>query len=76
MKTYFKSILTFICLLGGTGLVAQTAISGTVTAADTGEPLIGVNILVEGTSTGTITDLDGRFSLNVPSDESRLVSPT
>lgn len=73
MKTYFKSILTLICLLGGTGLVAQTAISGTVTAADTGEPLIGVNILVEGTSTGTITDLDGRFSLNVPSDESRLV---
>ena len=39
-------------------------IKGTVKDA-LGEPLIGVSVLVKGTSNGTVTDLDGRFSLNV-----------
>ena len=42
---------------------AQTTISGTVTGDD-GEPLIGASILVVGTTTGTITDADGSFSLD------------
>ncbi|HAR39302.1 MAG TPA: SusC/RagA family protein, partial [Porphyromonadaceae bacterium] len=33
-----------------------------------GEPLIGVNILLQGTSTGTVTDYDGNFELRVPAD--------
>lgn len=37
------------------------------------EPIIGANILVKGTSTGVITDLDGRFSLKVPSSDAVLV---
>ncbi|MDF2157998.1 carboxypeptidase-like regulatory domain-containing protein [Algoriphagus sp. CAU 1675] len=44
---------------------AQTTISGTVTDADTQETLIGVNIIVKGKVIGTITDLDGRYTLNV-----------
>ncbi len=43
-------------------------IQGVVVGAQDDEPLIGVNVSVKGTSNGTITDLDGRFILNVPSD--------
>lgn len=51
--------------------VAQT-ITGTVTDAESGEPLIGANILVVGTATGTVTDFDGTYSLNVPADAKQL----
>lgn len=47
---------------------AQTTISGKVTDAATGEALIGVNILVKGTVLGTITDVNGGFSLTVSSN--------
>ena len=40
-------------------------ISGTVTSAADGQPLIGVTVAVKGTSSGTITDIDGNYSLNV-----------
>ncbi|MEQ9466324.1 MAG: TonB-dependent receptor [Ekhidna sp.] len=45
---------------------AQTTVGGTITDDD-GEPLIGVNVLVEGTVLGTITDINGKFSLTVQS---------
>lgn len=45
--------------------LAQRTITGTVTDAETGEPLIGANILVAGTAGGTVTDIDGSFSLQV-----------
>lgn len=45
-------------------LNVQQKISGTVTDATTGEPLIGVNVVIEGTTTGTTTDVNGRFSLD------------
>ena len=35
---------------------------------DTGTPVIGANVLVKGTTIGTITDMDGRFSLEAPAD--------
>lgn len=73
MKYCLKFFTLPLVLLLGLELQAQITVSGTVTAGDTGEPLLGVNILVEGTSTGTITDLDGQFELKVPNEESRLV---
>ena len=55
-------------ILSKSNKVNQTAkaiqIKGTVKDA-LGEPLIGVSVVVKGTSNGTVTDLDGRFSLNV-----------
>ena len=45
-------------------LLAQTSISGTVTDAETNEPIPGVNILIQGTSEGTNTDFDGNFTLS------------
>ena len=54
-------------LIGSASLTfAQTTISGTILDADNDEPLIGANILVVGTSTGTITDYDGNFELALP----------
>ena len=44
-------------------LVAQTSISGVINDAELGDPLIGANIIIEGTSIGTSTDLDGAFSI-------------
>jgi TonB-linked SusC/RagA family outer membrane protein len=54
-------------------IFAQTQIKGSVTDAKTGETLPGVSILVEGTTTGTITDMDGKYSIKVPADNSVLV---
>lgn len=45
---------------------AQSQISGKVTASEDGSPIIGASIKVVGTNTGTVTDIDGNFSLNAP----------
>jgi hypothetical protein len=50
----------------------QRVVSGTV-VDESGEPLIGVNILVKGTTQGTVTDLDGKFSLAVPPGSDALI---
>ena len=46
--------------------LAQTQVSGNVTSSEDGSPVIGASIKVAGTNTGTVTDVDGNFSLNVP----------
>ena len=53
-------------------LLEDRPISGKVVDAD-GAPLIGATVQVKGTSTGTITDLDGSFSFDVPDDATTLV---
>ena len=50
---------------------AQSAVTGIVKDAS-GEPLIGVSVMVKGTSTGTVTDFDGRFSLQSVSSSAQL----
>ena len=42
-------------------LFAQTQVTGSVTDANTGEKLVGANVLVEGTDVGTSTDVDGNY---------------
>ena len=56
------SLLLFVVVAGHT----QSTISGVVSDASSNETLIGANVLVQGTSIGTITDIDGSYSLNVP----------
>lgn len=71
MKNFTRKIwssvlsMALFLSLGTTIALAQTTISGTVTDADTKETLVGVNILVKGKVIGTITDLSGKFTLNV-----------
>jgi len=51
----------------------QKPISGTVTDFKSGQAMVGVTIIIEGTSTGTISDVNGRYTINVPDDNARLV---
>ncbi|ALJ05811.1 hypothetical protein APS56_12035 [Pseudalgibacter alginicilyticus] len=60
MKTTISILLLFFCGM----LYSQTTFSGTVTD-DSGQPLPGANIIIVGTSIGTVTDFDGKFSLTV-----------
>ena len=53
-------------------LMAQIPFSGIVKDAKSGEPLIGVSILIEGTPSGTITDVNGKFTLSVPHGNAKL----
>ena len=64
-------LLAFLALT--TIAFSQKTITGTVTEEGSGEPLIGASILVVGTSTGTVTDIDGSFELQVP-EGSNLIS--
>lgn len=53
----------------GTNLAVQQQdqkLKGQVIDATTGEPVIGVNVLVKGSTNGTITDIDGKYELNAP----------
>ncbi|MDF9799438.1 TonB-linked SusC/RagA family outer membrane protein [Catalinimonas alkaloidigena] len=52
---------------------AQNTVSGTVSSAETGEALPGVNVIVKGTTVGTVTDIDGNYRLNIPQDATILV---
>ncbi len=74
MKKNYALILLLGLLLFSFEAWAQTrAISGKVTSASNGESLPGVSILLKGTNTGTVTDFDGSFSLNVPKSGGTLV---
>ena len=58
-----KFLMTLLCvLLSTTVALAQSNVTGTV-VDETGEPVIGASVMVKGTKTGTVTDVDGKFSL-------------
>lgn len=59
MKTILPFLLFFICGI----TFSQTKISGTV-VDDNNQPIPGANIIISGTSTGTVSDFDGKFTLN------------
>lgn len=62
MKTKYKLILTSILFLFGAVAFAQQTVTGTVTD-ETGAPLPGATIFIEGTSTSATTDFDGNYSI-------------
>lgn len=64
IRTYlFALLMVFLPI----GLVAQATVTGSVTDAETGEPLAGANVLVEGTDLGAAADVNGAFTIqNVP----------
>lgn len=70
MKRVQTLLVGISCFVSG--LFAQVHVTGTV-YDETGEPAIGVNIEVEGTTMGTITDFDGFFELDVPSGVKNLI---
>ena len=77
MKLNFNTILRgwlALLLVGAitTLTVAQRTVTGTVTDRDTGEPLISANVTILGTSSGTSTDIDGTYSIEVPEGDQRI----
>lgn len=64
MKKRLLTLAVLFCLACGFAM-AQT-VSGRVTSGTDGSPLPGVSVLIKGTTSGTTTDADGRYSLNVP----------
>ena len=69
-----KLMLLMTCLLIGIGLAnAQTKVTGNVTSSEDGLPIVGASIIIKGTTIGTVTDLDGNFTLpNVPESANTL----
>ncbi len=74
MKKLFLLMVLFV-FIGGSTLFAQTRlITGTITSATEGEGAIpGVSVSVKGTTIGTVTDVNGKYSLAVPQDATTLV---
>src|SRR5690554_4672139 len=63
MKTKFNGILTLLLVFVQIAFAQEKTISGTV-SDDTGLPLPGVNIIIEGTTTGTQSDFDGNYTID------------
>jgi TonB-linked SusC/RagA family outer membrane protein len=61
-----KIIFFIVLLLLNVPLLAQVTIQGTVKSAQDNSPLPGVSILLKGTTTGTVTDLNGNYSISAP----------
>jgi len=62
-------MLVFLLFAGLQVVLAQKAITGSVTDGQ-GQPLIGVTVFVKGTTVGTTTDANGKFSIQVPDEQS------
>src|SRR5699024_7033168 len=68
MKTIHNWIFTAVYALIATTAFSQGTITGSVVDGSMGQPLPGANVMVNGSSTGTSTDFDGKFTLNVNQD--------
>jgi TonB-linked SusC/RagA family outer membrane protein len=71
MKKRLTMFMISLFLFAGSAL-AQTKVSGTVLSQEDGQPIIGAAVKVEGTSTGMLTDVNGRFSLTLPEGKNQL----
>src|SRR5574344_2596437 len=70
-----KLTLILACLFLSIGMAfAQDKITGTVVSQEDGEPVIGASILIQGSKTGTVTDVNGKFTLEVPANTRLTVS--
>ncbi|MEI7724901.1 MAG: SusC/RagA family TonB-linked outer membrane protein [Bacteroidota bacterium] len=65
----FTIFLALMLFIGLQVAHAQRTISGKVTSSDDGAGIPGATILVKGTAVGAITDIDGKYTLNVPKDK-------
>ena len=72
-----KVLMLLACLWLAVGMAmgqVPKIVAGVVTSADDGEPVIGASVLVEGTTVGAITDMDGKFAINnVPASAKALI---
>ena len=69
-----KKLLTLFLLMSMIAAFAQKNISGIVSDSKTNEPIIGASIIVKNTTTGTVSDIDGKYQLSAPSKAIIVVS--
>ena len=75
LRKVFSQRILFLLLLGFVSIAsvhAQITISGTVTDTKN-EPMIGISVIVKNSTKGTVTDLDGKYTISVPDSKSVLV---
>src|SRR5688572_29301633 len=72
MKKFLLLSLSFV-FVAGSVLAQERVVSGKVTSAEDGSVLPGVNVVLKGTTNGTVTDADGNYKLNVPASGGTLV---
>ncbi|MEK9529977.1 MAG: TonB-dependent receptor [Flavobacteriaceae bacterium] len=65
-KLFGLSLYTLVCCVGFIAHAQTTTVKGTVVGAEDGQPIPGVNVLIEGTAMGSSTDFDGFYSIEVP----------
>jgi TonB-linked SusC/RagA family outer membrane protein len=74
MKRGFLLMLVCLMAISGATFAQTRKLVGLVTAAEDGEPVVGASVLVQGTTLGTVTNLEGRFEINnVPSSAKKLI---
>lgn len=61
----FTILLALLLFIGMQSVLAQKKISGTVTSSEDGKGIPGATVLVKNTTNGVITDVDGKYTLNV-----------
>ena len=66
-------LLGLFCSISLVLLAQNRTVTGTVISAEDNEPLIGVTVMVKGGTIGTVTNLDGEFSITLPADNETLV---
>jgi iron complex outermembrane receptor protein len=72
MKTIYKKLL-FLLLMFPLSVLAQTTLDGIVVDSKSNQPIPGVNVIVQGTQSGTSTDFDGKFKLTKLKNGDKLV---
>jgi hypothetical protein len=71
MKKFLLLCFSFVFVLSA--WAQERVITGRVSSTEDGSALPGVNVVVKGTTTGSVTDADGKYSLSVPSSGGALV---
>ena len=75
LSTLMGLVTAIMLLFSSTAMAQSLSITGKVIDKNSQEPVIGASVLIEGTTNGIITDLDGKFTLsNVPSKGNLVVS--
>lgn len=69
-----SALLLFLLLTGMYAFGQQTEVTGVVTGSDVDMPLPGATVVIQGTTTGTVTDIDGRFSINASPEDVLYIS--
>ncbi len=76
LKPPYRKCFALLFLIFCFFSTSYAQVSGVVTDAETGDPLIGASVLIKGTSTGTVTDFDGTFTVDAEPTDVLVISYT